>query len=596
MRWWRITKRNADLERELQSDLALEEEEQRERGLSSEEARYAALRAFGNPTLIHEQTHATWSWSWLESLASDLKYGFRGMRRNAGSTVFAILIVGLGIGGASTVFSVVNALLLRPLPFRDPGQLVWISNAENYSTQAEHYSDLRDQNQSFSDLAGWSGAYSAGDKELTGTGEPERLTSVPVTENFFTLLGVEPAIGRSFTREECQGKYSAPPAMLLSDSFWRRRFAADPNVVGQKLTLNNQPVMVVGVLPASFDFASVFAPGTPIDVFIPWPLTDNTKPAGNTMAIVGRLKPGVTVQSAQAEFTVLAKQLESQHPERNPIRPEAGSAGTARERASASGSGGADVRCGCGHVDCLRQSFASANGAHGDATKGNGDTSGVRSRAFSAAATSAHREHNPLVLWRRAGPSSGRGWHARAGASPCVQPSSSGKRSGRWKYACLHLVGGGRFGRALWLGARAAGPGVQASRRAARRGPRVEWQQPAWLVPRRTGGLPVRPRLRAAGGRGAADSKFSARAGCESWVSTGARRCVEDRPEFSDLESRASRTHLSTMCCIAPGQSPASRQPGSAMSCRSTGTGVGKSRPRDRFTTRTITRRPLFAW
>ena len=321
MRWWRITKRNADLERELQSDLALEEEEQRERGLSSEEARYAALRAFGNPTLIREQTHATWSWSWLESLASDVKYGFRGMCRNAGSTLFAILIVGLGIGGASTVFSVVNALLLRPLPFRDPGQLVWISNGENYSTQAEHYSDLRDQNQSFSDLAGWSGTYSSGDRELTGAGEPERLTSVPVTQNFFPLLGVEPAIGRSFTREECQGKYSAPPAMLLSYSFWRRRFRSDPNVVGQKLTLNNQPVMVVGVLPPSFDFASVFAPGTPIDIFIPWPLTDKTKPAGNTMNIVGRLKPGATVAGAQAEFTVLAKQLVSQHPERNPIFP-----------------------------------------------------------------------------------------------------------------------------------------------------------------------------------------------------------------------------------------------------------------------------------
>jgi predicted permease len=321
MRWWRITKRNADLERELQSDLALEEEEQRERGLSSEEARYAALRAFGNPTLIREQTHATWSWNWLESLASDLKYGFRGMGRNAGSTLFAIFIVGLGIGGASTVFSVVNALLLRPLPFRDPGQLVWISNGENYSTQTEHYSDLRDQNQSFSDLAGWSGTYNSGDRELTGTGEPERLTSVPVTQNFFTLLGVEPLIGRSFTREESQGKYSAPPAMLLSYGFWRRRFRSDPNVVGEKLTLDSQPVMVIGVLPPSFDFASIFAPGIPIDIFVPWPLTDNTKPAGNTMKIVGRLKPGATVAGAQAELTVLAKQLVSQHQERNPIFP-----------------------------------------------------------------------------------------------------------------------------------------------------------------------------------------------------------------------------------------------------------------------------------
>jgi predicted permease len=321
MRWWPTKKRNSDLERELQSDLALEEEEHRERGLSSEEARYAALRAFGNPALIREQTHATWSWNWLESLASDVKYGFRGMGRNAGSTLFAILIVGLGIGGASTVFSVVNALLLRPLPFRDPGQLVWIANGENYSTQAEHYSDLRDQNQSFSDLAGWAGTYSSGDRELTGAGEPERLTSVPVTQNFFTLLGVEPVIGRSFTREESQGKYAAPPAVLLSDSFWRRRFRSDPNMVGQKLTLNNQPAMVVGVLPPSFDFASIFAPGTPIDIFFPWPLTDNRKPTGNTMNIVGRLKPGATVAGAQAEFTVLAKQLASQHQERNPIFP-----------------------------------------------------------------------------------------------------------------------------------------------------------------------------------------------------------------------------------------------------------------------------------
>ena len=128
-------------------------------------------------------------------------------------------------------------------------------------------------------------------------------------------------IGRSFTREESQGKYSAPPAMLLSYSFWHRRFGADPNVVGQKLTLNSQAVTVVGVLPDSFDFASVFAPGTPVDAFIPWPLTDKMKPAGNTMAVVGRLKPGATIQGAQAEFTLLAKQLESQHPERNPIQP-----------------------------------------------------------------------------------------------------------------------------------------------------------------------------------------------------------------------------------------------------------------------------------
>src|SRR6185312_7025604 len=154
--------------------------EQRESGLSQGEARCAARRAFGNTTLIREQTRSVWFGAWIESLMRDLCYGFRGMRRNAGSSVFAILIVGLGVGGASTVFSVVNALLLRPLPFRDPGQLVWISNGETYSTQAEHFSDLREQNHSFADLAGWSGTYNTGNQELTGSGEPERFTSVPV--------------------------------------------------------------------------------------------------------------------------------------------------------------------------------------------------------------------------------------------------------------------------------------------------------------------------------------------------------------------------------------------------------------------------------
>jgi len=322
MKWWQINKRNADLKRELQSDLELEEEEQRERGLSSKEAHYAALRAFGNPTLIREQTHATWSWSWLESLINDLKYGIRGMARNPGSTIFAILIVGLGIGGASTVFSVVNALLLRPLPFHDPGRLVWMSNSDCCSTQVEHYVDLRDQNKSFTDIAGWSGDFSAGNEELTGSGEPERITSVAVTGNFFPLLGVEPVIGRSFTGEESRGKYAAPSAMLMSNSFWRRRFGSDPNVVGQKLSLNNQPVTVIGVLPASFDFTSVFDPATRVDVIIPWPLADENKPSGNTMALVGRLRHGTTVAGAQAELTTLAKQLESQHPERNGIKPK----------------------------------------------------------------------------------------------------------------------------------------------------------------------------------------------------------------------------------------------------------------------------------
>jgi predicted permease len=290
-------------------------------GMSEQEARAAAHRKFGNMTQKSEEARSTWIARWMSDLAQDLRYSFRGMRRDAGFAAFTVLIAGLGIGASSTVFSVVDALLLRPLPFRDPGRLVWINNGDEFtSTQAEHFLDLHEMNHSLSDLAGY-GVYGVGDRELTGTDEPERLSSVPVTENFFAVLGVQPAVGRSFTAEECEGKYSAPPAMLLSHSFWQRRFDSDPNVVGRKLTLDNQPVTVVGVLPAFFDFGSVFAPGTSMDIFVPWPLKDKAKPSGNTTKIIGRLKPGVSLQSAQAELTTLGKQLESQHPERNNVTP-----------------------------------------------------------------------------------------------------------------------------------------------------------------------------------------------------------------------------------------------------------------------------------
>jgi predicted permease len=232
-----------------------------------------------------------------------------------------ILIAGLGIGASTTVFSLVNAVLLRPLPFRDPGRLVWIANQE-WGIQVSHFLDLRERNKSLSDMAGF-GGIGVGEIELAGTAGRERLTSARVTQNFFPLLGVQPMIGRSFTADECRQKDSNPPAVLLSHGFWLRRFASDPAVVGRPLILNNKPVMVVGVLPTSFDFASMFAPGTPVDVFIPWPLTAETSAYGNTTQGIGRLRPGATVQSAQAEFTVLGKQLDSEHPipERNPVTP-----------------------------------------------------------------------------------------------------------------------------------------------------------------------------------------------------------------------------------------------------------------------------------
>ncbi|MBZ5620852.1 MAG: ABC transporter permease [Acidobacteriia bacterium] len=256
----------------------------------------------------------------LDSILQDLRYTFRTLRRDSGFTTFAVLIVGLGIGASATVFSVVDALLLRPLPFHEPERLVWIANHDTsglsgQTTQVGHLLDLREHNQSFSDIAGYFAFYGVGDNLLSGQGEPERLSGVPVSENFFQLLGVKPQLGRLFTSEEC--KWHGPKAVLLSHGLWTRRFGADPGIVGGTLAINDEPVTVAGVLPASFDLASVFAPGSHFDLYFPFPLSNETNRWGNTMAIVGRLKPGVTIGSAQAELRILAGQITRAHPERN---------------------------------------------------------------------------------------------------------------------------------------------------------------------------------------------------------------------------------------------------------------------------------------
>jgi predicted permease len=256
----------------------------------------------------------------LDSILQDLRYTFRTLRRDPVFTTFAVLIVGLGIGASATVFSVVDALLLRPLPFHEPERLVWIANHDTsglsgQTTQVGHLLDLRERNQSFSDLAAYFAFYGVGDNLLIGRGEPERLSGVPVSGNFFQLLGIQPQLGRLFTAEEC--KWHGPKAVLLSHGLWARRFGSDPAIVGRTLTINDDPVTVAGVLPASFDLASVFAPGSHFDLYFPFPLTDETNRQGNTMAIIGRLKPGVAIGSAQAELKILAGQIVRAHPERN---------------------------------------------------------------------------------------------------------------------------------------------------------------------------------------------------------------------------------------------------------------------------------------
>jgi putative ABC transport system permease protein len=322
--WFRSADEDRELTQELDAHLAMAVEEHVRRGLTPDQARRQAHLELGGLTQLREAHRDVRGLPLLDTIRQDVRYARRTLRRDPGFTLFAILIIGLGIGASATVFSVINALLLRPLPFREADRLVWISNGgpdgdKLMMTEPPHYLDLQARNRSFSELAAYNRFYGNGDAKLTGDGDPERLTAVAVSGNFFPFLGVQPIAGRVFTADECQP--NGPRVVLLTHAFWTRHFAADPTIVGRTLTLNEKLFAVVGVLPATFDFGAVFNPGNRIDLFVPYPITPQTR-GGNTVAIVGRLAPGVSIGRARAELTALGTQLTQSHPERNPVWPK----------------------------------------------------------------------------------------------------------------------------------------------------------------------------------------------------------------------------------------------------------------------------------
>ena len=256
----------------------------------------------------------------VDMLIQDMRYTFRSLRRDGVFTLVAVLILALGIGANSTVFSVVNTILLRPLPFQDPQRLVWIEgppkgcglSCVTYSASA--FEEYQQSSHALSSVTAYMPFYGPSDYKLTGRGEPQPVTGVMVAANFFEALGVQPALGRLFTREEYLK--NGRPAVLLSYFFWKRQLAGDPSIVGQAITLNNEPVTVAGVLPSTFDFGSVFAPGTKMDIFVP-AIMDDIRDWGNTLLLIGRLKPGMTVAQTQAEANLLFPHLDFNvtHPE-----------------------------------------------------------------------------------------------------------------------------------------------------------------------------------------------------------------------------------------------------------------------------------------
>ena len=324
---WSKSDLDDEFNAELEAHLDLLTAEYEKSGMKPQEARRAAILKVGGRETLREENRDSRGLPFLEVLNQDVKYAVRTLRRDKAFAIFAILIAGLGVGASCTIFSVVNTLLIHKLPFKNPDQLAWIANHDDVTndmsgktSQVDHFKDLRDKNQSFSDMAAYFAFYGVGDAKLIEGGEPERLTSVPVSENFFPLLGVEPQLGRQFSDDEA--KFNGPHAVMLSDGVWRRKFGADPHIVGRSLDFDGGPKTVVGVLPASFDFSTVFTPGSHVDVFECFPLTPETNKWGNTLAIVGRLKPGVNVKTAQAEATVLARLQSEAHKERNDFDPK----------------------------------------------------------------------------------------------------------------------------------------------------------------------------------------------------------------------------------------------------------------------------------
>jgi putative ABC transport system permease protein len=269
----------------------------------------------------------------LETLWQDIRYGARMLRKNPAFAAMAVLTLALGIGATTAVFSIVNALLIRPLPFREPDRLVWIANdlgggssMSAMTTRAGTFVDWKRQNSSFERLGAYFAFFEYGSQTLVGKGDPVRLQGVGVSRDFLETLGVRPQLGRNFSVEECQ--WNGAKAVILSDALWKRRFGGDPAIVGQTISLRDdliaaaggrpqtEPYVVVGVLPSTFDFASIFTPAAKVDFLLPFPICPETDNWGNTLAVIGRLKPGVTLARARSEFKVLDDQIKKAHPER----------------------------------------------------------------------------------------------------------------------------------------------------------------------------------------------------------------------------------------------------------------------------------------
>ena len=319
MRWWKRRKLEQDLERELRDHLNFEIAEQEESGLPAEEARYSALRAFGNTTLVKEQIYEMAAWTRLEIIWQDLRFAACVLRKNPAFATAAILTLALGIGANTAIFSVVNSVLLRPLPYPDPEKLVtiWESAPQGRmggartSVSPVNFLDWSKDNSLFSNIGAWQWDV------VTVTGEPmaERVWVQLIAGGYLRALGFQPALGRAFLPQEERPGHSH--VVLLSDRLWRRRFGADPSAVSRAIAIDGVIYQIVGVMPENFRTPT--DPGHSLDLWMPlaFDAALATNRAEHRLSVIARLAPGVAVEQAQSRLEAKARQIAAAFPATN---------------------------------------------------------------------------------------------------------------------------------------------------------------------------------------------------------------------------------------------------------------------------------------
>jgi putative ABC transport system permease protein len=299
-----------DLQEEIRLHLELREQEHIERGLSPEDARFAAQTNFGNRALLREISGDVWGWRWWEHFAQDIRYGARALLRTPGFTSIAVIALALGIGANTAIFSVVNAVLLRPLAYKDADELVTILHDGTNPVAPANYIDWRGQSHSFQAM----GAAEYWTPNLSGDGSPEHFTGLHVTQSLLPMLGIEPVLGRLFVDGEDQT--GSDRKIILSYRLWRRRFNLDRNVLGKPIVLDGEAYTVVGVMPPEFKFAPFWA--TRAELWAPMALGDRIHDRdGSSLRIFARLKRGVTLAQARADVATVTGRLEYQYPGTN---------------------------------------------------------------------------------------------------------------------------------------------------------------------------------------------------------------------------------------------------------------------------------------